>query len=86
MRETVLNFEDKTTQPWFFLISNYRQVLNSFKTNPLNIIFPQGHNYISTVCLWSTDGCVFSLFWAKVHLQENTAKAFKYILVTILAN
>ena len=68
-----VEFEQKTTQPWFNF-SNCRQVLKSFKTNPLNIIFdefsicllgyrtkfsclylPQGHNFISTVWLGSTD-------------------------------
>ena len=85
MKESLLSFEEKTTQPWF----TYFQIAAkySFKTNPLNISFddfsiwllghrtefsclylPQGHNFISTVWLWSTDEYVIFLFWAKVHL------------------
>jgi len=29
MKESVLSFEEKTTQPWY-LLSNYRQVLTIF--------------------------------------------------------
>jgi len=62
MKESVLSFEEKTTQPWF----TYFQIF--FKTNTLNIIvddlsiwllgyrtefsclyLPQGHNFITTV-------------------------------------
>ena len=37
MKESVLSFEEKTTQPWF----TYFQIAgkHSFKTNSLNIIF-----------------------------------------------
>ena len=39
MKVPVLSFEEKTTEHWFTLLSNCSQVLNNFKTNPLNIIF-----------------------------------------------
>jgi len=39
MKESVLSFEEKTTQPCFTYFQNDRQILPSFKTNPLNIIF-----------------------------------------------
>ena len=39
MKESVLSFDEKTTQPWFsfFQIAGNTKIL--FKTNPLNIIF-----------------------------------------------
>ena len=82
MKESVVSFEEKTTQLGLLTF----KLLSNFKTNPLNIIFddfsiwlgyrtkfsclylPQAHNFISTVWLWSTDEYVMFWFWAKVHL------------------
>jgi len=32
------------------------------------LYIPQRHHFIHTLWLWSTNECVFFLFWAKVHL------------------
>ena len=37
MKESVLSFDEKTTQPWFSFFQIAGKLL--FKTNPLNIIF-----------------------------------------------
>ena len=39
LKEAVLNFEEKTTQPWFTYLQIADKDYTSFKTNPLNIIF-----------------------------------------------
>jgi len=39
VKESVLNFEDKTTQPWFTYFQINGKYNTYFKTNPLNIIF-----------------------------------------------
>ena len=39
MKKAVLNFEEKTTQPWFTYFQTAGKYWKSFKTNPLNIIF-----------------------------------------------
>ena len=81
MKESVLSFEEKTTQPWFSYFQIADKYYNYFKTNPLNVIFddfniwllgyrtefsclyiPQGHTFIGTVWLGSTDEYDF-IFW-----------------------
>ena len=39
MKESVLSFEEKNNTTLTYLLSNCRQALKSFRTNPLNIIF-----------------------------------------------
>ena len=39
MKESVLSFEEKTTQPWFTYFQIPGKYQTYFKTNPLNIIF-----------------------------------------------
>ena len=39
MKESVLTFEEKTTQPWFTYFQIAGKYWKSFKTYPLNIIF-----------------------------------------------
>ena len=39
MKESVLSFEEKTTQPWFTYFQITGKYQTYFKTNPLNIIF-----------------------------------------------
>ena len=39
MKESVFSFEEKNYTTLVYLLSNCRQVLNIFKTNPLNIMF-----------------------------------------------
>ena len=41
MKESVLSFEEKTTQPWFTYFQIAGKYLKSFKTNLLNIIFDE---------------------------------------------
>ena len=38
MKESVLSFEEKTTQPWLTYFQIAGKYQNSFKTNQLNII------------------------------------------------
>jgi len=67
MKESVLSFEEKTTQHWLTYFQIADKYLTSFNTNPLNIIFdefslgyrtefsflyhPQGQTFISAVWL-----------------------------------
>ena len=46
MKESVLSFEEKTTQPWFTYFQIASKYYNYFKTNPLNIIL-----YDFSICL-----------------------------------
>ena len=39
MKESVLSFEEKTNTTLVNVLSNCRQLLKSFMTDPLNIIF-----------------------------------------------
>jgi len=39
MKESVLSFEEKTTQPWFTYFQIAGKYYTSSKTNPLNINF-----------------------------------------------
>ena len=39
MKESVLSFEEKTTQPWFTYFQIAGKYSTSFKTNQLNNIF-----------------------------------------------
>ena len=39
MKESVLSFEEKTTQPWFTYFQIAGKYLQAFKTNLFNIIF-----------------------------------------------
>ena len=43
MKESVLSFEEKTTQPWFTYFQIADTYLKYFRTNPLNIIFWRFH-------------------------------------------
>ena len=42
------------------------------------LYLPQGHNFKSTVWLWSTDEYVFVIFWAKVHLTDWEVLDFSF--------
>ena len=63
MKESVLNFEEKTTQPWFtYLLTNVLRLLDNFSIRLLGyrtefscLYLSQGHNFISFVWLLSTD-------------------------------
>jgi len=39
MKESVSSFKENNNTTFVYLLSNCRQVLKIFKTNPLNIIF-----------------------------------------------
>ena len=90
VKESVLSFEDKTTQPWFTYFQINGKYKTYFKTNPLNIIFhefciwlldnrialsclylPQGHYFLSTLWLWSTDEYVFFLDFERMSIFKS---------------
>ena len=41
IKESVLSFEEKTTQPWFIYFQIADMYSTSFKNYPLNIIFDE---------------------------------------------
>ena len=68
MKESVLNFEEKTTQLWciYFQITDsifddFGICLLGYRTEFSCLYLPQGHNFTSTVWLKSTDEYVFFL-------------------------
>ena len=93
-----VEFWRKNNTTLVYPLSICRQVLNSVKTNPLNIIFddfsiwllgyrtefsclyrPQGHTFISTVWLWSTEEYVFYILSESPSLTTCIIKWYTYV-------
>ena len=82
MKESVLSFEEKTTQPWFTYFQMSGKYLNYFKTYPLNIYF---FNFYIRLLVYRTEfSCLYlpqgNNFISTVWLWSTDECVFFWIL------